>query len=424
MDPPPRWLIILVILVGIWFGLVSKQTKNTAEIQNEVFEKTCAVVMVKNEADVIERLLSSIAEQRIAKHVFLCDTGSTDDTIAIAKRVKGDVLQLRVSTKHVSFVNFEQARNKCNTLARKYLSEELPRVEWIVFADADLVGKRRHFQTPTADVNVIQRHAGVAGHAHNSMHMLVSRRAFFKCEYRLWTHEYLECASPGGGAPSSTYKNLTYASYDGFYYIDYADGSNRANKLERDARLLEQWLVEKNETDLRGRALYYLARTYEDQNKLDEALATYKLHDKEQTFTNYLFYSAYRVGLVYLKQNKTKYAESAFLRAHATNDGYFRREPLYYLARLARFKSNLNACIMYGTAGIYAPPVDHARVPLFLEMNVYEWVLHEELAYCYVLKGKPELAAQLYRSILDKPTLLLDKASHVRIQTALEVVNR
>jgi glycosyltransferase involved in cell wall biosynthesis len=365
--------------------------------------------MVKNEEQVIERMLSSAKQG--ARFLFICDTGSSDGTLAIVERVWRKNYRIY----QTNFTNFETTRNECNAHARIYLKDMRSlgvSLEYVLLADADFVYVERSPPPPpkggagesvaTLDINIIQIHAGVSGHPHNSLNMLIKYDTFIHCRYRLWTHEYLDCSAAPG--------NISIGHYTHFYYVDYADGKSRPEKLTRDARLLEQWLLQVNETDLRPRALYYLARAYEDSGQLEKAMRTYEQHNAVQVFTNYQFYAKYRMALITMQQMYNKLnttttdakisaaalhnadvnVERAFMSALSEHDGYFRQEPLYWLARYFRQRGQLNKCIIYATAGLHLPSIDHDRMPLFLETQIQEWALREELVYCLKLKGRQE----------------------------------
>ena len=386
--------------------------------QNSLARSTLLLLMVKNEEQVIERMLSSAKQG--ARFLFICDTGSTDGTLAIVERVWRKNYRIY----QTNFTNFETTRNECNAHARIYLKDMrslgVP-LEHVLLADADFVyveraplAARRPFGAAGAfDINIIQIHAGISGHPHNSLNMFIKYDTFIHCRYRLWTHEYLDCSAAPG--------NVSIGHYTHFYYIDYADGKSRPEKLTRDARLLEQWLRQVNETDLRPRALYYLARAYEDSGQLKKAMRTYEQHNAVQVFTNYQFYAKYRTALITMQQmfeqlNADTNVERAFMAALAEHDGYFRQEPLYWLARYFRQRGQLNKCIVYATAGMHLPEIDHARMPLFLETHIQEWALREELAYCLKLKGRENESLQHYKHILASASEKLDKDTLERIK--------
>lgn len=376
---------------------------------------TLLILMVRNEAAVIERSLSSI-KGRGANYLLLCDTGSNDTTIALAEQTWRKNYRIHKTT----FVNFETTRNECNKHGRAYAYELRGlgvELDYILLADADFVLHPRALQKPNYAVNMVQIHAGVAGHPHNALNMLISYEAFLFCKYRLWTHEFLDCSGP----------NVTAGHYDGFYYVDHADGSSRPEKTERDKRLLKEWLDKVNETDIRPRALYYLARAHEDAGEWTEALQVYKQHTEEQIFTNYQFYGRYRMAMITataaVPSNVSmmpELVETLFLAAFSEHDGFFRREPLYQLAKYFRMRGHLSKCILYATAGMHLPQIDHDRMPLFLETYVYDWALEEELAFCLKHKGRRAESRAHYENILRVNQGRLDEAARKRVEEALE----
>jgi glycosyltransferase involved in cell wall biosynthesis len=359
---------------------------------------TLLLVMVKNEGAIIARLLFS-AKPR-ADYLYVCDTGSTDNTLYVIRKTWANADRMRIDTNHTPFVNFEENRNRCKDAAREFLKRKPEwNVEWVITADADYTLVDRHPQkTPEYAINMIQIH----GTPHNSLNMLFEKQVFFEsCQYKLWTHEFIDCG-----------KESVSQHFDGFYFEDHADGKNREEKTRRDILLLTQWLHEQNTSDVRSRALYYLARAYEDAELYDAAVQCYEKHNLESNFTNYQFYALYRMAIIQLK-TKTQKVETAFLKALKAYDGDFRKEPYYYLARYFREQGEINKCIMYGTAGLYAPQVNHARMPLFLETVIYDWALEEELAYCKKVKGYKAEANAHFNNLLQKP---LDDVTRERIK--------
>lgn len=407
------YLSLVFLALAVYYS-----TKSPVQTSNSLASHTLLLVMVKNEALVMERMLTSFKQG--ANYLFLCDTGSNDTTISIAERV----WKRNYKVHRTSFVNFEVTRNECNMYARLYIQKLRSlgvQLDFVMLADADYVFSPRQGGEnafPSYDVNTIQ----IYGQPHNALHMLIKYETFTKCKYRLWTHEFLDCGTAA-----------TMGYYNGFHFVDHADGASRKEKLTRDISLLKEWLEKVNATDLRPRALYYLARAQEDHGDWQDALQTYALHNQEQNFTNYLFYSKYRIALismqqVFAKQNSTTLldiasadalVESLFLHAFNEHDAYFRAEPLYWLARYFRERGMLNKCILYATAALNLPAIDFSRMPLFLEMYVYDWAVEEELAFCLQLKGRAEESKQHYTTILQKNVGRLDEETLKRIKAKL-----
>lgn len=352
------------------------------------WHNTTLLLMVRNEAAIIQRILRS-AHGVVARRLFLCDTGSTDDTIERARQA-WPTEDMVVSAGRVKFVNFEQARNACSDA----LIDAGTQTEWIALGDADFEARTRadNDDTPPFDVNIVQITPAPTtdgNQPQNALPMLVRASVFVAhCRYRLWTHEFLDC--------NDEHANITTGYYNGWYWIDHADGSSRTHKLKRDIALLRDWLREVNHTAHRPRALYYLARALEDDGQLDEARRTYEQHNEVQPYSNYIFYAVYRLARMELdaynrlpagdaRRNDVERlasVERVFVQAHHTYDGYFRREPLYFLAWFFRLRGDYHRCVLYAAAALGTPAVDHTRRPLFLEAKAYGAGPQEEMDFC------------------------------------------
>jgi glycosyltransferase involved in cell wall biosynthesis len=352
-----------------------------------------AIVMMKNEALILERLLHSLAPH--AQWLFVCDTGSTDGTQELAART----WKQNVETRFIgAFHNFETSRNLCMDAARSWMP---PQVEWLLLPDADFtLGQQPGLSSVVMmprefDLNIMQ----IRSTPNNALPLIVRASTFFgSCRYRLWTHEVLDCC------------NATTGYYSSLYWVDHSDGSSRPGKLVRDINLLEEWIYHYNKTlspaerrqDLYARALYYLARAHEDAGHPEQALDLYRIHQLNQPWTNYQFQGLYRMALIKLSlyraqssngrlDNDWRPVEAALLDAYGGPDGYFRREVLYYLMWMFSELHQWNRCILYAAAGLSAPPVDHSRMPLFLEPEKYEFDLFQKgLDHCvYQSKNSP-----------------------------------
>src|SRR5580704_4812121 len=177
----------------------------------------CLNMIVKNEVKNLERCLGAVADH-IACWV-IGDTGSTDGTqdfikqFFAARKVPGELHSF-------PFVNFEQARNAALDCA--YASPL--GFDYLLFDDADmeLVVDERGFRSAleAPGYRLIQRTDSGLTYWNTR---LVRRSA--GARYHGVTHEYLDV--PGG-----------VQELKGIWYKDHASGSNRADKFERDIRLL------------------------------------------------------------------------------------------------------------------------------------------------------------------------------------------
>ena len=84
-----------------------------------------ALLMVKNEADVVLKTLKSVASH--VDKIFVYDTGSTDNTVEICQNFAP-----HVEVKQGVWVNFAVSRNE----ALDWVESEVPTNSWIVLLDA------------------------------------------------------------------------------------------------------------------------------------------------------------------------------------------------------------------------------------------------------------------------------------------------
>jgi glycosyltransferase involved in cell wall biosynthesis len=214
-------------------------------------KRLCLNMIVKNEMANLERCLGSVVE-----HIccwVIGDTGSTDGTqdFVIAffaeRNLPGELHSF-------PFHNFEQARNAA--LDHAYASSL--EYDYLLFADADmeLVIEDPGFGASLAAAGywLLQRTAGGLSYWNTR---LVRRDA--GARYKGVTHEYVDLPGDCG-------------QLQGIWYKDYASGSNRVDKFERDIRLLTAALEQEPESH---RYWFYLAQSYRDAGRTAEAAATY-----------------------------------------------------------------------------------------------------------------------------------------------------
>jgi len=368
------------------------------------------VSMVRNEERSIAQMIES--SKQIGGYWLFCDTGSTDATKDIIREKLKHHLPAVLD--HSPFVNFAHNRNACLRAAQEAFLNRAD-IKWVVLMDADqrVIPSWEHGKKlPVYDINYIQiLNTDGAYNIANTLPYLIRAETLQHCRYRLYTHELLECKLPKWDKESAP---LTQGTYKGYVYKhDYWKGGSKSDKYERDARLLQQWIKDTanntTEQDLFPRALFYLGRSYQGMGNYSAAIKTYEQHRQSEIYTNYWFYSRYARAQSIFRlcgQNFTdcgytfQEVERAYLDAHEELDGYFRREPLYYLARMHSSNGNYTRCLLYTSAALGLPPIDQSRMPLFVERVVYNWALEEQHAHCLEHLGRKELAHQHYKRLL------------------------
>lgn len=295
----------------------------------------CLNMIVKNEADRIERCLASVLPH--VKAAVILDTGSTDDTPAkIAAFCKLHHVPVHIG--HGEFKNFSQARNDAFRLAmQRCNAHELPHCQFALLVDADMqlvVEDLKAFDgldAYAASYDMMQK-GGTISYANRRIVNL----NWQKPPYVGVTHEYVDVPSHGMIA--------------GAHFHDFADGANRVNKFERDAQLLEEALKSEPEN---GRYWYYLGNTYRDGNKFDDALVAYLKKfelggwDEEQHSTLMNIADCHR------QMGSAAGFVDYMLRAYSYRPQ--RAEPLYELARYYREKGDNAAALLFAKRGLSIP---------------------------------------------------------------------
>jgi len=228
----------------------------------------CLNMIVKNESKIIERCLASCID--IIDTWCIVDTGSTDGTQEIIKKYLKDkpgVLHER------PWVNFGHNRNEALALARTW-------GDWTFLTDADMVLVNNGFKKEELDIatDVYDLRQDNHGTVYNNMRLLNNR-----CEWKCIgvTHEYYDCV---GGVKS---RGLVTS----LVFNDISDGGSKGDKFERDIRLLTQGLIDEPENH---RYMFYLAQSYRDTQKMDEAIHWYEQRvlaggwDEEVWFAQYM----------------------------------------------------------------------------------------------------------------------------------------
>lgn len=215
----------------------------------------CLNMIVRNENARIERCLKSVLPY--VKSVAILDTGSTDGTQDTIKYLCA-MADVPCVIEDGQFKDFSQARNEAFALARKHNHGD----RWCQFAllvDADMVLVAEPNAFDNLDGNAPSYDMMQKGGAVSYGNRRILNLNVAKPPYVGVTHEYIDVPA--------------FGMIEGARFLDYADGSNRADKFSRDAQLLNDAL-----RDDRGNARYqfYLANTYRDWGKHSIAINHYK----------------------------------------------------------------------------------------------------------------------------------------------------
>ena len=249
-------------------------------------------MIVKNESKVILRLLNSVLP--IVDSYCICDTGSTDNTIELIETFfeKNNIPGRIVKEPFQDFgYNRTFALNACIGL---------PNADYLLLLDADM--KLRI--NPNVSIPDFKKSI-----TKDAYYIFQGSDLFFyknvrilrnDPEYSYWgvTHEFVKTT------PGSVYEQVD----KGLLFIDdIGDGGAKADKFERDVRLLTQGIK-----DEPGNARYhfYLANSYHDSGQFESAIEFYKKRIDFGGWKEEVWYSYYRIGLCY--KNLNKFSDALF----------------------------------------------------------------------------------------------------------------
>jgi tetratricopeptide (TPR) repeat protein len=326
----------------------------------------CLNMIVKNESKIIVRLLESVTP--LIDEYCICDTGSTDDTIALItaffseRGIPGHII-------NKSFRDFGYNRSfalsECNRLSN---------TDYIIFMDADMILKIGNTDTILELKNRLTADAYYIFQGSDQFFYKNVRILRNVPGYSYWgvTHEYVK--SPNNAKYDMLDRTTLFIS-------DIGDGGSKSDKQDRDIRLLKQGLVDFPNND---RYTFYLANSYRDNWQNTEAIEYYKKRIALQGWGEECWFSMYSIGKCYYTMNN--YAEAIYWWMEAYNHTPGRVEALYEIIRHYRIKGNNRmAYHLYMLA-------DRERKnmvdwdALFMHKDIYDYKLDYELSvigyYC------------------------------------------
>jgi len=261
-------------------------------------------MIVKNEDKIIGRCLDSTLD--LIDNYCILDTGSTDKTKStITKKLKDKQGKIHSA----KWTNFGDARTQALALANKQTD-----VDWWLMLDADMtiefhknLKKWLEKDAPSEiDVWMVEIAENAARYR-----LPFLTRGGMDWKYVGKTHEYLDYT----GHPSRSLLGLTITHH--------ADSINRAEKFERDLKLL------KDEFEAGDpRATFYTAECLRFLGRTENAIAAYDKRALLGGFEEEAWYAQYMAGRLTLEIDPAEGAKR-LVEAHMRRPS--RGEPLYHL---------------------------------------------------------------------------------------------
>ena len=335
--------------------------------QNDKIPRLCLNMIVKNESKIILRLLESVAP--IIDAYCICDTGSTDNTVQLIEdffTVKGIPGKIPKEPFRDFAHNRSFALKECESLD----------VDYILLLDADMIFVLGAGVTPEAFKRNLTK---------NAYHMFQGTDTFYYKNARIvknrigssyWgvTHEYLK--TPEGTSYGLLEKPFAFIN-------DVGDGGSKADKFERDIRLLLKGLEDSPNND---RYTFYLANSYRDHGDHDLAIEYYKKRIDIGGWHEEVWHSYYSIGKCYKAKGDAINAVHWWMEAYQ----FFpkRIENLYEIISHYRQIGKNQIAYMYYIMALKQTLLNPDPDYLFLQRDVYEYKLDYEFSiigyYCNV----------------------------------------
>lgn len=340
----------------------------------EPITRICLNMIVKNESKIIVRLLDSLAP--IIDSYCICDTGSTDNTVELIEQF---FYRKSIPGKIVTepFRDFGYNRTFALAACEQYLAAAFPSNPYhILLLDADMVFWINPNLNPENFKRGLKADAYYVFQGTDAFYYKNTRivRAGLGATYWGVTHEYVN-------TPEHT--KFAEIARDMAFIRDIGDGGAKADKYERDIRLLKQGLEDHPDND---RYTFYLANSYRDNGDIESAIETYKKRASLGGWFEEIWMSMYQIGICYQRKGDMTNAIHWWLEAYQVFPK--RLENLYEIIHHYRNSGKNQLAYLFYSMAVKQLVLNPDPNYLFTKKDVYAYKLDYEFSiigyYCNV----------------------------------------
>jgi tetratricopeptide (TPR) repeat protein len=268
---------------------------NTSTSTSEITPTLCLNMIVKNEAAIICRLFETILP--IIDCYCICDTGSVDNTIELI----GDFFKkhsIPGKIVHRTFENFAINRNYA-------LEQANGMSDYVLLLDADMKLKigNSFCKNSLNDADTFILLQGSDDFYYQNVRIIKNNGLY---HYSGVTHEFINTPSNLQHIKKNMEKNQLFIE-------DYGDGGCKNDKYQRDILLLQKGIEYEPDN---VRYYFYLANSYHDVGQWDDCIRYYKKRIEMGGWQQEVWYSYYRIGLSYKKQQEFEKAIFYWMEAY------------------------------------------------------------------------------------------------------------
>jgi glycosyltransferase involved in cell wall biosynthesis len=331
-------------------------------------------MIVKNEAHIIHESLT--ATLPLIDTYCIVDTGSSDNTIEVIKKFYEDK-GISGEVHEREWKNFGHNRSEALALCDG-------KMDYILVIDADDLitwegdGKNDLINILRTTPNGVEFNIHQGDLSYTRMQMF---KANDNWKYVGVLHEY-----PTNDKPANRFAKCPPSMYMTSRRLG---GRNMvADKMKRDIAVLLKGLEEEPDNE---RYVFYLAQSYRDDGQIDEAVKWYKKRYEMGRWYEEQYISAYNVA-------KLTHDKEWVWKAHECNPKRIECLVSYlsYCRMTNKFSKELLAMAMYASS-IKKPTDQH----LFLENDVYDWKVWDELSIIAFYCGAKHIAKMSSEKLIE-----------------------
>lgn len=351
----------------------------------------CLNMIVKDEEKNIERLLRSVKDS--IDYYVICDTGSTDDTINVIKKITTE-LGIKGEIHNHEWVNFGHNRTLALKAATKSLKDKKHNCNWVLCIDAD---EMLEVKLPFWYLKLDKKRSYRIIKKGNVHEYPVSHIINIKHEEWEWkgpAHNYVELIKGKDMLPPVTYdvKIIRDSSFQGGKSSKF---KNENEKYMFDASLFLKEL-EKNPND--SRSQFYLAQSYKDAEEPKLAYPEYiKRAKMKDTWVQERYYSYLKAAIIQ-GEDFNNLELGIDLCSKAYNLLPTRPEAYFWSSQFNRDLKRYQDAAAISKHGINS--IKRLDDDLFLSINLYNWGLLEEHAVSLTWIGDNKTALTIYKKIV------------------------
>ncbi len=345
------------------------------------------VIMVKNEAHVMERTLQPLVDGGVTSF-FILDTGSTDDTIKVTHDFFAKNMIDSYQIAQEPFINFAASRNRALELTEHYFPQSkfmlMIDAEWVVHGVDKLLDFCADKMFEHEPLYLIR----VANWCDNFYHARLIR-THHQVKFIGAVHEVPDVMATVK-LPDDIYIERTVTEV----------GIEKTRKRwQRDVGIL---MAEHMQDQSNARTIFYLAQTFDCLDDLDNARLWYAKRLATAGWAEETFMASYRLAQVLERladAGKATWDDALREYLHAFSLRPTRAEPLVLLAQHYWNTGNYALCYLFADAAVKIPyPQDDY---LLINREFYEYYRYDLLGRACWYLGKYQHGAQAVRQALE-----------------------